>query len=115
MRSLLRWTVYLPLALLILYFAMANRGSITISLDALKIGDLSKYSFQAPLFLVVLTATALGVLAGGASCWISHRGLRRDARIARADAAKAQGEIEKLRQQALANLPGAGGPKRLRG
>jgi hypothetical protein len=113
MISLLRWTVYLPLALLILWFALANRGWVKISLDASQTGEFAKYSFEAPLFLVVMTGMAIGVLAGGVACWFGHRSVRRAARVARAEAAKAQAEVEKLRQAALANLPSADGPRRI--
>ena len=107
MRSLLRWTIYLPLAVAILWFALANRGSVEISLDALRTGDLADYTFRAPLFLVVMAAMAIGVLAGGTASWLSHSGVRRAARLARADAAKAQSELDKMRAAALANLPSA--------
>jgi hypothetical protein len=61
------------------------------------------------LFLVVLTAAALGVIAGGASSWLSHRQVRRVAKRALAEAAKAKEEVEQLRRQALASLPSAPG------
>jgi uncharacterized integral membrane protein len=105
MKSLLRWTIYLPLALAILWFAMANRGSVKISLDAFQTGDFADYEFSAPLFLVVMTAMAIGVLAGGLASYLSHAGVRRAARFARAEAAKAKSEVDKLRAEGLANLP----------
>ncbi len=114
MRSLLRLLVYIPLGLLILYFALANRGSVKISLDPFPGGEASALSFEAPLFLVVLTAVAIGVIAGGASSWLTHAPLRRTARQARAEASKARSEVEQLRQQTLANLPSAGVGKDLR-
>ena len=101
MRSLLRVFVFVPLGLLILFFALANRGSVRISLDPFPGGGLTGPSFEAPLFLVVLTSAALGVIAGGASSWLSHRRVRR--------VAKAKEEVEQLRRQALASLPSASG------
>ena len=109
MRSLLRLIVYVPLGLLILFFALANRGSVKISLDPFPGGALTGPSFEAPLFLVVLSAAALGVIAGGASSWLSHRRVRRVAKRALAEAAKAKEEVEQLRRQALASLPSASG------
>jgi uncharacterized integral membrane protein len=108
MRSLLRVFVYVPLGLLILFFALANRGSVRISLDPFPGGGLTGPSFEAPLFLVV-TSAALGVIAGGASSWLSHRRVRRVAKRALAEAAKAKEEVEQLRRQALASLPSASG------
>ena len=73
-------------------------------------GGLAGPSFEAPLFLVVLTSAALGVIAGGVSCWLSHREVRRVAKRAQAEAAKAKEEVEQqLRRQALASLPSASG------
>ena len=109
MRSLLRLFVYVLLGLLILFFALANRGSVKISLDPFPGGGLNVPSFEAPLFLVVLTSAALGVIAGGASSWLSHREVRRVAKRAQAEAAKAKEEVEQLRQQALASLPSVSG------
>ncbi len=111
MRSLLRLLVYIPLGLLILYFALANRGSVKISLDPFPGGAASNLSFEAPLFLVVLTSVAVGVLAGGLSSWLTHAPLRRTAKQARAEASKVKSEIEQLRQQTLVEID----PKRKRG
>ncbi|MCC3246023.1 LapA family protein [Methylocystis sp. WRRC1] len=105
MKSVLRIIVFVPLALIILFFAMANRGQVRIGLDPFAPNDGSGPSFEAPMFLVVLVSMAIGVLAGGASSWLGHLPVRRAARVARAEAKKTRLEIEKLRQQALASLP----------
>jgi uncharacterized integral membrane protein len=106
MKSILRIIVFVPLALVILFFAMANRGSVRIGLDPFATNDGAGPSFEAPVFLVVLASMAIGVLAGGLSSWLGHLPVRRAAKVARAEARKTRVEIEKLRQQALASLPG---------
>lgn len=105
MKTLLRLIVFVPLGLLILFFAMANRTSVKIFLDPFPDADAAGLSFEAPLFLVVLASVGIGVIAGGVSSWLSHLSVRRAAKLARAEAFKARGEIEELRQQALASLP----------
>lgn len=105
MKSILRIIVFVPLALIILFFAMANRGSVRIGVDPFAPADGTAPSFEAPIFLVVLVSMAIGVLAGGVSSWLGHLPVRRAAKVARAEAKKTRVEIEKLRQQALANLP----------
>ncbi|AZG77481.1 LapA family protein [Methylocystis sp. H62] len=105
MKSILRVIVFVPLALIILFFSMANRGSVRIGLDPFAPSDGSGPSFEAPIFLVVLASMAIGVLAGGISSWLGHLSVRRAAKIARAEARKTRVEIDKLRQQALASLP----------
>jgi uncharacterized integral membrane protein len=113
MKSVLRIIVFVPLALLILFFEMANRGSVRIGLDPFAPNDASA-SFEAPLFLVVLTSVAIGVLAGGVSSWLGHLPIRRAAKLARAESKKTRLELEKLRQKALAELPAETGPKSTR-
>jgi uncharacterized integral membrane protein len=106
MKSVLRLSYYAVLILAALYFAEANRGPVKVSLDPFPGGE-SGPSFEAPLFLVVLASVALGVILGASSSWMRHRSVRRAARLARVEAAKAQSELERLRQQALASLPSA--------
>ena len=103
MKSILRVIIFVPLALIILFFSMANRGSVRIGLDPFAPNE--GWSFEAPSFLVVLASMALGVLAGGISSWLGHLPVRRAAKIARAEARKTRVEVEKLRQQALDSLP----------
>lgn len=105
MKSVLRIIFFVPLGLIFLFFAMANRASVRVGLDPFaSAGDLSTPSFEAPLFLVVLVSAAIGVLAGGASTWVSHLPVRRAAKIARAEAKKTKVEIERLREQALSGV-----------
>ncbi|MGJ0510521.1 MAG: LapA family protein [Methylocystis sp.] len=105
MKAVLRIVIFVPLALLILFFSMANRTPVRIGLDPFAANDGSGPSVEAPMFLVVLASMAIGVLAGGVSSWLGHLSVRRDAKIARAEAKKTRLEVEKLRQQALAQLP----------
>lgn len=110
MKSVLRIIVFVPLALIILFFALSNRIFVPIRMDPFAApDDPSAIVLQAPLFMVALVAMAIGVLAGGLSSWLGHLPTRRDARVARAEARKTRLEIEKLRQQALANPPPAKG------
>jgi hypothetical protein len=105
MKSILRVIIFVPLALVILFFSMANRGPVRVGLDPFATPESVGPSFEAPMFLVVLAAMALGVLAGGLSSWLGHLPVRRAAKVAQSEAKKARIEIEKLRQQALAQLP----------
>lgn len=105
MKSVLRIIVFVPLALVILFFAMANRGVVKIGVDPFAPHDASAPYFEAPLFLVVLAATAIGVVAGGVSSWLGHLPVRRAAKVARAEAKKTRLEVEKLRQKSVAELP----------
>jgi uncharacterized integral membrane protein len=105
MKTVFRIIFFVPLALIILFFAMANRTPVQIGLDPFLAPGETGPSFEAPLFLVVLVSMALGVVAGGASTWVSHLPVRRAAKVARAEVKKTKVEIDKLRQQALSSLP----------
>ncbi len=113
MRSVLRIIIFVPLGLVFLFFAVANRGAVKIFLDPFPGGDAAGPSFEAPLYLVVLASIALGVVAGSLSSWVAHGRYRRAAKAARADAKKARSEADQLRGQALASLssepPGGSG------
>jgi len=109
--GVLRLVFYLVVVLAALYFAEANSGLVRVSLNPFPGGEGSNVGFEAPLFLVVLAAVALGVVLGAFSSWMRHAALRRTAKLARAEIAKANGEIERLRGQALAALPSAAGKK----
>jgi uncharacterized integral membrane protein len=104
MRSIIRIIVFVPLGLLLLFFAMANRGLVKVGFDPFAAGDPNAPSFEAPLFLVVLVSAAVGVTAGSLSSWLAHRRHRRDAREARKDAKKARAEVDELRARGLASL-----------
>lgn len=111
MKAILRIIIFVPLALIILFFSMANRAPVKIGLDPFAASDAAAPTIEAPMFMVVLAAMAIGVLAGGVSSWLGHLPVRRAAKVARAEAKKTRLEIEKLRQQALAQLPADGGAK----
>jgi uncharacterized integral membrane protein len=105
--GVLRLLYYIVIVLAGLYFAEANRGPVHVSLNPFPGGEGSNLGFEAPLFLVVFTAVALGVVLGALSSWMSHVGVRRSAKQARAEAARAQMELARLRSQALDALPSA--------
>lgn len=105
MKSVLRILVFVPLALIILFFSMANRAMVKIGVDPFSANPAEAPYVEAPMYLVVLASIAIGVLAGGVSSWLGHLPVRRAAKVARAEARKTRLEIEKLRQQALAELP----------
>jgi len=107
----LRLLFLVVVTLAALYLAEANRAPVTISLDPFPGSEASEFNFQAPLFLVIFAAVGLGVVLGAAASWLRHAETRRTARVAKADLAKARGEVENLRQQALSNLPADGARK----
>ena len=58
------WLLLLPLIVLSVAFAIANRHIVTLSLDPTPI------SIQAPLYSFILAGIFVGLLAGGLIAWL---------------------------------------------
>ena len=58
------WVLLLPLIVLFVAFAIANRHIVILSLDPAPI------SIRAPLYSFVLASTFVGLLAGGLIAWL---------------------------------------------
>ncbi|MET4120060.1 putative integral membrane protein [Bradyrhizobium sp. JR1.5] len=104
MRKFLTALVVIPLGLILMIFAVANRHFVTVSFDPFVSNDPS-FSVTLPLFLLLIVVAALGVLAGGCAVWFGQRHWRRAARRHDADARAARGELADLRAQAAAARP----------
>jgi uncharacterized integral membrane protein len=88
--------ILVPLAILMVMFAVANRASVLVSLDPFS-SDAPALSMRVPLFLALLLALIVGVIVGGIGAWLKQakwrraaRRLERDLRAARAEAEEAQ-------------------------
>jgi uncharacterized integral membrane protein len=104
MRKFLTALIVIPLGLILMVFAVANRHFVTVSFDPFVANDPS-FSVTLPLFLLLIVVAALGVLAGGCAVWFGQRHWRRAARRNDADARAARGELADLRAQAAAARP----------
>jgi uncharacterized integral membrane protein len=96
MRKLLAAVILIPLAVLMVMLAVANRASVPVSLDPFS-ANAPALTVHVPLFLLLLIALIVGVLAGGIAAWLKQakwrraaRRLDRDLRTARADAEDAR-------------------------
>jgi uncharacterized integral membrane protein len=97
-RKLITVLILVPLALVIVMFAVSNRGAITLAFDPLG-SDPPMYAFSLPLFLVLLAALTAGVIVGGAAAWSRQGKWRSRARRLSADLKSARAETEALRRQ----------------
>ncbi|MBR0698616.1 lipopolysaccharide assembly protein LapA domain-containing protein [Bradyrhizobium sp. 62B] len=104
MRKFLTALIVIPLGLILVTFAVANRHFVTVSFDPFIANDPS-LSVTLPLFLLLILVAAIGVFAGGCAVWFGQRHWRRSARRHEADARAAKGELADLRAQAAAARP----------
>lgn len=70
----LSWIITIPLALLVVSFAVSNRGMVELTLWPLP------FQAWAPIYLVGLLALAVGFLAGGLVAWLAGHRHRANAR-----------------------------------
>ncbi|MCA1363939.1 DUF1049 domain-containing protein [Bradyrhizobium sp. IC3069] len=101
MRKFLTALIVLPLGLILVAFAVANRHFVTVSFDPF-IADDPSLSITLPLFLLLILGAALGVVAGGSAVWLGQRRWRRAARRNDAEARAVRAELADLRAQATA-------------
>lgn len=97
MARFLKLVLIAPFAILFLIFAFANRHFVTVSFDPFASGDIAAVAVQAPLFVVLIGAIMIGVLAGGAATWLAQGRYRRAARQNRADADRWRAEAERAK------------------
>jgi uncharacterized integral membrane protein len=103
-RKIVNFVIVLPLALLLIVFAVANRHWVTVSFDPFNASDAS-VGITLPLFVVIILSVISGVLAGGAATWFKQGHWRRAARKHEADAAAARAELLANRPTAPAGRP----------
>jgi uncharacterized integral membrane protein len=94
MLRFLKLLLIAPFAIVLLIFAFANRHIVTVSFDPLASGEIPAFSLQAPLFIVLILAIMIGVVAGGVATWFGQGKHRRASRTCRAEADRLRGELQ---------------------
>jgi uncharacterized integral membrane protein len=108
MRRLLVWAILIPLAVILVLFAVANRSAVTVSFDPFSAAA-PAYAATVPLFIVMFVALILGVIVGSLAMlprqfhwWSAARRAQREAERLRAEAQAARIEAE---EPPVANSP----------
>jgi uncharacterized integral membrane protein len=104
----LKMLVLLPVAVLVVLFAVANRDAITLSFDP--VSPAPVFSAVLPLYAVVFLAVALGMLIGGGAAWLAQGRYRRGHRRERREADRLRAESERLREAVARARDGGGAP-----
>jgi uncharacterized integral membrane protein len=105
MRKFFTALIVIPLGLLFVVFAVANRHFVTLSFDPFNARDPS-IAIALPLFAVIILVAMLGVVAGGIATWIRQGYWRRSARQYEAEARQARAELADLRASTTAAAAG---------
>jgi uncharacterized integral membrane protein len=102
MRKFFTGLVLIPLGVLFVVFAVANRHLVTVSFDPFNSSDPAD-GLRLPLFAVIIAVAILGVAAGGSATWFRQRHWRRAARQHEANARQARAQLADLRASATAS------------
>lgn len=98
LRKIVNVLVVLPLAILFVVFAVANRHLVTLSFDPFNSSD-PALSVSAPLFVVLIAVALLGVVAGSVATWFGQSRWRKVARRHEADVSAIRAELADLRNR----------------
>lgn len=103
-RKIVTLAIVLPLAAVIIAFAVANRQLVTVSFDPFT-NVSPAYAATLPLFILIFVLVILGVIVGGAAAWLRQAHWRRAARKLDGEVRHLQQELASLRNRASAGPP----------
>ena len=97
MNRVLTVVVLVPLAIILIALAVANRGAATFTIDPFNPGN-PGLSVEWPLFVLLFVALGVGLLLGSAATWLRQGRYRKAAR-------ERASEVRALRDQAMRATP----------
>ena len=100
MRKFFTAIVVIPLGLIFIVFAVANRHLVTVSFDPFNSRDPS-VGATLPLFVVIIAVAIAGVIVGGIATWLRQGHWRRAARQHEADARQVRTQLADLRASSM--------------
>jgi uncharacterized integral membrane protein len=110
-RKIVTTLLLVPIAILVVAFAVANRRPVVVSLDPFDPAR-PAFAFAVPLFELLLAGVVGGVVIGGVAAWLRQSKWRRAARLAQARASELGAELDQMKQQMGTAEPGEQTPPR---
>ncbi len=101
-RKIVTLAIVMPLAAVIIAFAVANRQLVTVSFDPFT-NVSPAYAATLPLFILIFVLVILGVIVGGTAAWLRQAQWRRAARKLDGEVRQLQQELSALRNRASAS------------
>ncbi|MBI4920872.1 MAG: DUF1049 domain-containing protein [Devosia nanyangense] len=99
LRRIVGWVVLVPLCLVLIVFALANRQLVVVNFNPLVPSEaLSTPGVGVPLFLVLFAVLLFGVVLGGVATWFAQSQHRRDERSFKRESERLSREVDMLRR-----------------
>lgn len=95
MARVLTWLLAVPIGVVVVALAVANRRPVVLALDPFR-PDAPAFSVAVPLFALIFAALLLGILLGGLTVWWRQGIHRRAARARRRENEQLRGTNERL-------------------
>jgi uncharacterized integral membrane protein len=105
LRKIVSYFILVPLGLVIIAFAVANRQIVTVSFDPFTSAH-PAYAARAPLFVLIFVLVILGVIIGGIATWLKQHKWRRVARRLHGELRELHDENVALRRRLAETEPG---------
>jgi Mn2+/Fe2+ NRAMP family transporter len=99
----LKGLVLLPVAIVVVAIAVANREAVRLSFDPFA-PDMPAFSVTLPLYAILFAAVALGIVVGGIGAWLGQGETRRKSRERRREIRRLEGETSRLKTYAPAPM-----------
>jgi uncharacterized integral membrane protein len=103
----IRLLVIALVAIILVLFVVANQHRVIVSFDPFSSTDDAAFSVEMPLFVVMIGAAMLGIVAGAAATWVAQGRHRRAARHNRNEAKRLRAETQTLKDTLKATQPPA--------
>ena len=108
-RKIVTAIIVVPLAAVIIAFAVANRQIVTVSFDPFSATN-PAYAATLPLFAVILLVLIVGVVVGGVAAWLRQSKWRRTARQLDGEVRTLRAELDAIRRRFAVSEPSAPPP-----
>ena len=114
LRKIVAALILVPLGIVLIAFAVANRQIVTVSFDPFNAAHPAA-SVTLPLFALVIVLLIVGVVIGGSASWLRHGRWRRTARRLERDLGNLREELNRHKRAAgaAASIPEAAAPPEL--
>src|SRR5882757_1726066 len=98
-RRIVGWVVLVPLCLVLIVFALANRQLVVLNFNPLVPSEaLTTPGVGVPLFLVLFGVLLFGIVLGGVATWFAQAPHRRDERRYRRETERLSREVAAMRR-----------------
>jgi uncharacterized integral membrane protein len=115
-RRIITTIIVVPLAVVLIAFAVANRQMVTVSFDPFSVTEPAAV-LTLPLFALIILLLIVGVLIGGAAAWLRQSRWRSAARRLEHEVADLRAKVDALggpTGEATIVPDGGGPPQRLK-